>query len=302
MEIGPDCWFTSAGDFQLDVAAGELELRVEHGIEFKRCKKRFVVPAEGLRHSIVLERWVDMKQRGFLCGENHVHMDSASGGPVGDCAKDLDFGSSLTWWDGPDSKRPVPAGEGPTRRLEFAGREIVASVHDAELENGWGAVYIQNLPHALPIASDEQRPNLDYLKYAVEQGAIVHYQGGWSREVGLDALLGLVHSVNVCNNNFHLHRFQPRQRYSNLLEVAGFPDYPDTDVGMLQMNTDTYYRLLNWGLRLAAGAGSAIGVKQVPMGYNRAYVKGRCQCQPGPIQRRMESRPQFRHQWPHDLA
>jgi hypothetical protein len=82
-----------------------------------------------------------------------------------------------------------------------------------------------------------------------------------------------VHTVNVCNNNFHLHRFQPRTQYSNLLGVDGFPAYPNTDVGMMRMNTDTYYRLLNWGLRLAAGAGSATGVKQVPVGYNRTYVR-----------------------------
>jgi hypothetical protein len=100
----------------------------------------------------------------------------------------------------------------------------------------------------------------------------VSYQGGWSREVALDALLGHVHVVNVCNNNFHLHQFQPRSRYSNLLEVDGFPVYTDTDLGMMQMNTDTYYRLLNWGLHLATGAGSACGVKQNPVGYNRAYV------------------------------
>ena len=42
---------------------------------------------------------------------------------------------------------------------------------------------------------------------------------------------------------------------------------------MMRMNTDTYYRLLNCGLRLAAGAGSATGVKQAPVGYNRAYVR-----------------------------
>lgn len=93
------------------------------------------------------------------------------------------------------------------------------------------------------------------------------------REVLLDALLGCVHTVNVCNNNFALHRFQPRSRYSNLLKVKSFPVYPDTDTGMLQMNTDTYYRLLNCGLRLAAGAGSATGVKQAPVGYNRSYVR-----------------------------
>lgn len=41
----------------------------------------------------------------------------------------------------------------------------------------------------------------------------------------------------------------------------------------MQMNTDTYYRLLNCGLRLAAGAESATGAKTTPAGYNRAYVR-----------------------------
>jgi hypothetical protein len=104
-------------------------------------------------------------------------------------------------------------------------------------------------------------------------GAIVHYQAGWSREVGLDALLGLVDVVNVCNNNFHLHRFQPRSHYSNLLETPGLPVYENTPEDMMRMNTDTYYRLLNWGLRLAAGAESATGAKQTVVGYNRAYVQ-----------------------------
>jgi hypothetical protein len=44
---------------------------------------------------------------------------------------------------------------------------------------------------------------------------------------------------------------------------------------MMRMNTDTYYRLLNWGLKLAAGAGSATGFKDVPIGYNRSYVRVR---------------------------
>ncbi len=90
----------------------------------------------------------------------------------------------------------------------------------------------------------------------------------------MDALLGAVHTVNVCNNNFHLHKFQPRLRYSNLLGVDDLPNYANTEEGMLRMNTDTYYRLLNWGRRLAAGAGSATGAKQTPVGYNRTYVRG----------------------------
>jgi len=272
LEIGPDRWFYTDGSFELDVPTGELELRVEHGLEFRRYKQRFHIDDQGARKSIVLKRWIDMKQRGYLCADNHLHVDSRSVGAMA-ISEGLDFASSLTWWDGPDPERPVPPGHGASRILEFSGRKIIASIHDAELEENWGAVYVQNMPHPWPLESDKRRPNLDYLKYAVAQGAIVHYQGGWSREVGLDALLGLVHTVNVCNNNFHMHRFQPRRRYSNLLEVIGFPDYPETEEGMMRMNTETYYRLLNWGLRLAAGAGSATGVKQVPVGYNRAYIK-----------------------------
>lgn len=272
LEIGPDRWFYTEGRFQLKVPTDEVEVRVEHGLEYKRFRRTIDVPDEGAHESIKLERWIDMKRQGYLCADNHLHIDSRSVGSMA-IAEGLNFASSLTWWDGPDLERPVPAGQGATRQLEFGGQKIIASVHDAELEEDWGAVYVQNMQGPWPLKSDKRRPNLDYLKYAIAQGAIVHYQGGWSREVGLDALLGYVHTVNVCNNNFHMHRFQPRRRYSNLLEVEGFPDYPNTETGMMQMNTDTYYRLLNWGLRLAAGAGSATGVKQVPAGYNRAYVR-----------------------------
>jgi hypothetical protein len=42
---------------------------------------------------------------------------------------------------------------------------------------------------------------------------------------------------------------------------------------MMKMNTDTYYRLLNCGLKLAAGAGSATRAKENPFGFSRAYIQ-----------------------------
>ncbi len=278
LQIGPDRWFMSTGHCKVEVPDSKdnsqtpIEIRIERGLEFQRIKQLVKVSGQRTKKSFTLKRWVNMRSRGYLCGENHLHVDSVSLAPML-VAEGLDFGTSLTWWNGPDKRRPVPIGRGRVRTLSFAGRKVPTSIYDAELEYAWGAAYIQNLPNALPIKSDRGRPNLDYVKHAVEAGGIVHYQGGWSREVALDALLGYVHTVNVCNNNFHLHRFQPRSRYSNLLGVQGFPVYKNTDLEMMKMNTDTYYRLLNWGLDLAAGAGSATGVKQVPVGYNRAYVR-----------------------------
>ncbi len=272
LQTGRDLWFVSSGQTKVDVTSGRVLLRVERGLEFVRFKGWIDVTESGATKTVHLRRWVHMKERGYLTGENHLHIDSKQLAPML-AAEGLDFGTSLTWWRGPDARRPIPPGSGKSRRLTFAGHTTPTSIYDAELEYAWGAAYIQNLPAPLPLKAEPGRPNLDYLKHAVKRGAIVHYQGGWSREVLLDALLGCVHTVNVCNNNFALHRFQPRSRYSNLLNVEGFPTYPDTDVGMLKMNTATYYRLLNCGLRLAAGAGSATGVKAAPVGYNRAYVR-----------------------------
>ena len=270
--IPPDKWFTCAGIAIAEVPEGDVLLRVERGLEYIRFKQEIEVTAPETTKTVTLRRWVDMRSRGYLCGENHVHVAPAELGQML-VAEGLDFGTSLTWWNGPDARRPIPAGSQRVSSLEFAGQNVPSSVFDAELEYGWGAAYIQNLPAPMPIETNRARPNLDYVRHACETGGLVSYQAGWSREVLLDALLGYVHVVNICNNNFHMHRFQPRSHYSNLLQVPGFPVYKGTDQGMMRMNTDTYYRLLNCGLKLAAGAGTAIGVKPNPVGYNRAYVR-----------------------------
>jgi hypothetical protein len=274
LEIGPDRWFMSPGVSRISVPEGPVMLRVEHGLEFQRFKEELIVEGPTAQKTVTLKRWVNMRELGYRSGENHLHVGSIRLAPML-AAEGLDFGTSMTWWNGPDSDwcLPVPPGQGRSRLLEFSGSTIPTSVYDAEIEHGWGAAYFLYLPAPMPIRSDPKRPNLEFVRHVNEKGGLVFYQGGWSRQVVVDALLGLVHGVNVCNNNFHLHRFQPRSRYSNLLEVEGFPTYPDTDLGMMDMNTETYYRLLNWGLRLAAGAGSATGFKQVPVGYNRAYVR-----------------------------
>jgi len=274
LDIGPDRWFMSSGRVKVEVEPGEIEVRIERGLEHSPFKGTFQVSGASPMKKVVLQRWIDMKQRGYLSGENHLHVDSERLAKML-AAEGLDFGSSMTWWNGPGNEwcLPVPPGQGNTRLLQFAGYGAPTTIYDGEVEYSWGAIYFLNLPQTMPIPGDPERPNLDYARYIAENGGYVHYQAGWSREVLVDALLGYVHAVNVCNNNFHRHRYQPRSQYSNLLEVEGFPVYPDTDEGMMRMNTDTYYRLLNCGLKLAAGAGSATGFKEVPVGYNRAYVR-----------------------------
>jgi len=269
--LGLDQWFVTAGSSKLTVPSGPLEIRVEHGLEFLPHKSATLIkPNQKAKHRITLNRWVDMLEQGYKCGENHLHVPLPELAPQL-VAEGLDFGTSLHWWNAKRFSTPLAGGY--IRDLKFAGKLVPTSVFDYEIEHDWGAVYVVGQPTPLEDENDSSIPNLPILQRSHDTGALVCYQGGWSREVLLDALLGTVDVVNICNNNFLRHAYQPRSRYSNLLEVPGFPIYANNADDMLRMNTETYYRLLNCGLRLAAGAGSATGPKLSPVGYNRTYVR-----------------------------
>jgi len=270
LPIGNDVWFYSSGNANVDVPPGSVEIRAERGIEYERVKTSIEV-GDGTNLSVVvLRRWIDMRSRGYLCGENHLLIDAdpLAAMLVGE---GLDFGSMIQWWN--NRLKTAPRGSGAIRNLEFAGRAVPTSIFDAEVEHAWGVACLQNLPTSLPFENEPGASNLAIVRHARQAGAVISYQGGYSPQVALDALLGYVDIVHVCNNNFHMHRFQPRRRYSNLLSIPDFPEYENSAEGMMRLNTESYYRLLNWGLKLGAGAGTSAGVKQVPVGYNRAYVR-----------------------------
>ncbi|TWU27499.1 CehA/McbA family metallohydrolase [Bythopirellula polymerisocia] len=269
--VGNDDWFVTGGISVLEIPTGKVEIRIEHGLEYQPAKQLVTCDQRQTnRHTVQLKRWINMRDHGFLCGENHLHVPLDELAPQL-VAEGLDFGTSLQWWNA--RRYDVSPPGGPVRYLEYAGRSIPTTVYDYELEHDWGAVYVIGQPRPLAIGNEPDQPNLPVISKSHDEGALVCYQGGWSREVLLDALLGYVDVVNVCNNNFLRYAYQPRSRYSNLLQVPGFPVYENNADDMLRMNTDTYYRLLNCGLHLAAGAGSATGPKKTPVGYNRTYVR-----------------------------
>jgi len=271
VSLAEDRWFVCPGEVHMAIPVGTATIRVERGTEYRPVIQTIEIKAaQTMRHNVKIERWVNMRKLGYVSGENHLHVPFKNLSAML-AAEDLNFGTSLSWWNGPRLK--VPEGTGWARDLRYDAQTIPTSVFDAEVEHSWGAVYLIGMSEPINIPSDSHRSNLPFVKHARKHNGLICYQGGWSREVLIDALLGYVDVVNVCNNNFHRHKFQPRRHYSNLLQVEGFPEYPNTPEGMIQMNYETYYRLLNCGLRLAAGAGSATGAKSTPVGYNRAYVR-----------------------------
>jgi hypothetical protein len=272
LEIGKETWFMSPGNSTIEVPAGKTLLRIERGKEYQREKEMITISPgiDTLTKKVILRRWINMKERGYMSGENHLHRSPEDIAAL--CAaEDLNYGTVLQWWRKPVFD--VDSSAGHIRDLNYAQIITPTSIFDIEVENDWGAFYMINNPKLYTKPYNEGIPILITAEYGRQLGTLNCYQAGWSREVLVDALNGVVDVVNVCNNNFHMHRYQPRSRYSNLLNIENFPVYPDTPQGMMDMNFDSYYRLLNCGLKLSAGAGSATGAKQVPVGYNRAYVR-----------------------------
>ena len=257
--VGPDAWFACPGDARLDVVAGRYRIDVERGPQYVPASASVTLQANASQE-FHLHRWIDLAARGYRSGENHLHVPPALL-PVLMEAEDLDYGSSLQWWNGPKFRVASNAPADPRLTL-----------YDAEVENAWGAVYCVGQSGPLSVPWNPARANLAFIDAARDDGGFISYQGGWSAEALVDALLGKVDAVNIGDNLFQRHTFMPRARYSNVLGAAGLPVYPETAEGMLALATESYYRLLNCGLRLAAGAGSATGVKSSPAGYNRAYV------------------------------
>ena len=91
-----------------------------------------------------------------------------------------------------------------------AGREIPSSLLDADVEADWGPVCLIGLRRPIGLEPIKHHPNLPYIKAGRALGALVAYNGGWSAEVLVDALAGLVDVVEVCNNLFHRHKYAPR--------------------------------------------------------------------------------------------
>jgi len=99
--IAQDRWFVCSGQNRLSVPAGAVSVRVERGIEYRPVIEEIEIKAgQTLRHKVKLERWVNMRERGYVSGENHLHVpiDKLSAMLA---AEDLDFGTTLSWWNGP---------------------------------------------------------------------------------------------------------------------------------------------------------------------------------------------------------
>ena len=225
-----------AEPFDMVVPAGDWEMTVRHGLEFVPLFDSFTVQAgETTELTYTLERWVDMPERGWYSGDDHVHFQILS---------DHDANALLAWLRAEDIHLANVVKMGDINRTWFEQRgwgddyRVIADDHIISPGQECPRTHRQ-LGHTVHMNTTSMVRNTDEYYLYDRVFDEVHRQGG---------LVGYAH---VDRNLFHVVRDMsmnvPRGK-ADFVEILQFGS----------MGTDTYYEFLNLGFPLTASAGSDV--------------------------------------------
>jgi hypothetical protein len=260
----PEFDFIAADEFQISLPPGQYKLRVERGTEYLRVERTLEIrPGEIHDERIELERWAAMNARGWYSGDLHNHREWREM-PQILLSEDLNLAPTITrWvWDDRVISIPPPAGENtqPTRAVDSTH---AYSILDTEVERSGLAIDLIGLRAPLEFHGYRlSPPNTVFTAAARRQGGYVDAEKiTWLDGVALIGL-GQVDLAGLVYNSFSPYGVEP---------TTDEPEY-DTPARLPYWAMEIYYKLLNCGFRLPASAGTASGVKPMPLGYNRVYV------------------------------
>jgi hypothetical protein len=267
---GDERHFLIDGGLSLDLEPGTYALRVERGLEYVPVDVELAVPATA-PVTIALRRWAAMNGDGWYSADMHVHRDPVDI-PLILAAEDLNFVPTITthMWSNDTSApwkppRSFPVVVAPNRFFTGNSQEI------ERIQGGPGAVILLGREMPLPFSGYELYPPVAvYAKAVHERGGLVEGDKPFWVDTFVNAALGHIDALEVnCNH------FLPRLVDTDLAPWSHWPmefGYRGARGFALWM-MDLYYRILNSGIELPLSAGSANGVKQTPVGFNRLYVR-----------------------------
>jgi hypothetical protein len=264
--------FVATGGFELELPSGDYRLVVERGTEYLPASADLAIRSgQTARHTIWLNRWIDMNRRRWYSGDLHNHR-RVEEMPVLLQAEDLNLAPTLTDWIWED--RNVATAPKVSNAFRQAGGRHRYSVLDKEverLEAGPGAVALLGLRSPIPFEGYRlYPPNSVFCTRARMQGGYIDAEKIVWRDGAALAALGLIDFVGIVHNHFNRHDVElETDRWGMIPKFR--PEF-DTVRGMPLWSMEVYYHLLNCGFRLPVSAGSASGVKAAPLGYNRVYV------------------------------
>jgi hypothetical protein len=269
----PEVHFIAPGQFEISLPPGIYVLRVMRGTEYRRRTKEIEIHAGDIHcERFNLQRWINMKGRGWYSGDLHNHRDWREM-PRILLSEDLNIAPTLMYWVRDDRiiTIPPPSSDAaqPFRLVDAAH---AYSILDSEIERndkGPGAIDLVGLRTPLQFRGGYELypPNTVFTEATHHQGGYVDAEKVLWRDSAALVALGQIDFVGLVYNHF--------SPYGVELDPSNIPG------DRLQFNTaarmpywamDVYYKLLNCGFHLPVSAGTASGVKPIPLGYCRVYV------------------------------
>ncbi len=260
--------FVFPGKIVLKLPNGRYTFEMDRGPEFRIRTGNFVIePGATDNKQVTMQRFVDMKKEGWWSGELHVHR------PVRDIkllmlAEDLHIAPVITWWN---NRNLWEGKELPDELLVKFDENRFYHVMAGEDEREGGALLYFNLKTPLPIAgSKREYPSpVKFLKQArMHDGVHVDIEKPFWWDVPVWIASRKVDSIGLANNHMQREGMLASEAWGKPRDTKRLP----APLGNGRWTTEIYYDLLNCGLRIPPSAGSASGVLNNPVGYNRVYV------------------------------
>ena len=219
----------------------------------------------------------------WYSGDTHVHR-SLEDLPNVMLAEDLNVALPLTYWVRDAGVSPADASRDqmpPTnpRLISVDATHVIHPINTeyeifsvGERRHTLGAVFVLNHKEPLDLATP---PTAPIAEAARRQGALLDldkHSWPWSLMIVpiMDVDLFELANNHLWQTNFGFTRWtlETVPAYMNLkMDDRGLTEWGWTDFGF-----QTYYALLNCGLRLRVSAGTASGVHPVQLGFGRVYV------------------------------
>ncbi len=259
--------------FRISLPAGDYSIRIERGKEYYPLEESFTIEAETeLTRNFKLKRWINMESRGWYSGDLHIHRPAEA---MTDTvlAEDLNVAPVITvhQWGPWDSRRkPVKMAQ-PLVQVDAKHLYTLNGYEIERIVQGPGAVLLYGLDLKFDPEGDELHPPASVLtRRAREQGGHVDGDKVFWLDVPVNVALSQIDSIEIACNHFF-----PRGVDADLRPWASWKPEPEFEgnKGFALWIMDLYYKLLNCGFDLPVSGGSACGVKPLPVGYSRVYVK-----------------------------
>ena len=278
--LSPDPFFTH-------LKPGTYKIRVERGKEYFPLEETLTIGDHPVYRQFKLKRWINMAADGWYSGDTHVHrtLDEL---PNVMLAEDLNVTFPLTSWVTASGEQPKSGSapktwqsSGPaSSNLIRVDATHVIYPRNTEYEitrvgdrrQVMGAFFILNHQTELSVGTPPVKP---VAKIAREQGALIEFdKHSWPWSLMIAPVMN-VDLFELSNNHIWQTKFGFRKwTYETVPPYMKLDQDEEglTEAGWIDYGFQSYYALINCGLRMRVTAGTASGVHPVQQGFGRVYV------------------------------